>query len=197
MKFGTLGPAGSNHDWVTGRYLDFHELRHASIALFPDFEQAFNALLEQTTDFVVQVAVHPSVAETVARYRGRAHLVDTFISPSQPMAVLTRREVEQPVSLGLVTATRDYIDHTRWTTLVPARSTVEVAQGLIAGAFDSGITLAHFADTYRDQLRVDETIGTVVDPWLVYAREPTSTETIQAWRNSPVRALYGKSPTPQ
>jgi hypothetical protein len=34
--------------------------------------------------------VHPSVIQTVAKYRGRAHLIDAFISPSQPMAVLTR-----------------------------------------------------------------------------------------------------------
>ena len=34
MIFGTLGPSGSNHDWVTQRYLAFHGLAEARVALF-------------------------------------------------------------------------------------------------------------------------------------------------------------------
>ena len=50
----------------------FHHLDNATVTLFSAFESAFDALLDSTVDFVLQVAVHPSVTETVARYRGRA-----------------------------------------------------------------------------------------------------------------------------
>lgn len=201
MKLGTLGPAGSNHDWVAARYLAFHGLTDdATVVVFPDFDLAFGALLAKEIDFVLQVAVHPSVTKTVAHYRERAHLVDTFLSPSQPMAVLTRRDVPVPTTLGLVTATQDYVDTSRWQTLVPASSTVAVCEGLLKGRYDSGITLSRFANDYPERLRVDETIGTVVDPWLVYAREAVCTDALVAWHDAPVRSLYasivepGKTP---
>jgi hypothetical protein len=58
--------------------------------LYHDFDAAFDAMFDGRIHHVIQVAVHPSVIQTVAKYRGRAHLIDAFISPSQPMAVLTR-----------------------------------------------------------------------------------------------------------
>ena len=39
--------------------------------------------------------------------------------------------------------------------------------------------------------QVDEHIGTVVDPWLVYASEPVGDGGLLAWRDAPVRALFG------
>ncbi len=121
LTFGTLGPEGSNHDWVAKRYLAFHRLQHAHIELFTDFDEAFASLFNGRIHHVIQVAVHPSVPSTVAKYRGRAHLIDTLISPSQPMAVLTRVEIDTPSTLGLQMATRDYVDASRWQTLVPRR----------------------------------------------------------------------------
>ncbi len=164
LIFGTLGPAGSNHDWIAKRYLDFHGLPDAQIELFSDFDDAFDAMFQGRIHHVIQVAVHPSVTSTVARYRGRAHLIDTFISPSQTMAVLTRSEVDTPSTLGLQMATRDYIDASRWPTLVPEVSTVTVAEGLLTGRYDSGLTLLRIAEQYPDRFRVDEVIGTVDDP---------------------------------
>ena len=167
--FATLGPAGSNHDYVTRRYLRFHNLERASIKLFAQFDAAFEHLVGGQVDYLVQVAVHPSVASCVATFRGRAHLVDAFIGPSQPMAVLTRIDVERPRSLGLQPATRDYCDVSRWETLVAEPSTVDVAQGLVDGKYDSGITLSRFATEHEALLRVDENIGQVSDPWLVFS----------------------------
>ena len=139
---------------------------------------------------VIQVAVHPATAGTVARYRGRAHIVDTFLSPSQPMAVLTRAEVETPTSLGLQMATRDYVDTTRWESLVAEPSTVSVAEGLLAGRYDSGITLSRYAEDHPDRFRVEESIGTVVDAWLVYGTEPTCTDDLVAWPDGPAARLF-------
>ncbi|WP_089933878.1 hypothetical protein [Candidatus Entotheonella palauensis] len=193
LIFGTLGPAGSNHDWVVKRYLEFHHLDHTRIELFTDFDDAFEAMFSGRIHHVIQVAVHPSVTTTVAKYRGRAHLIDTFISPSQPMAVLTRSEVDPPSTLGLQMATRDYIDTSRWPTLVSEVSTVTVAQGLLAGTYDSSLTLLAMAEQHPGRFRVDEIIGTVDDAWLVYGLEPTCQGQVQAWPDSPAAALFRRA----
>ena len=188
--FGTLGPAGSNHDWVARRYLDFHNLDDARVELYLDFDEAIASMLRGDIHHVIQVAVHPAVTATVARYRGRAHVIDTFISPSQPMAVLTRTEVDTPRSLGLQMATAGYVDTSRWETLVPETSTVTVADGLLDGKYDSGLTLARIADEHPNRFRVEEAIGAVVDPWLVYGTEPTCKEDLLAWPDSPAAKLF-------
>ena len=79
LRFGTLGPSGSNHDWIARRYLAFHGLKDSEVRLFADFGLAFEALLAGDLEVIVQVAVHGSVTDTVVRFRGRAHLVDTFV----------------------------------------------------------------------------------------------------------------------
>lgn len=190
LVFGTLGPAGSNHEWVARRYLAFHALDQARLELFADFEQAFESMFSSDVDYIIQVAVHASVPDTVARYRNRAHVIDTFISPSQPMAVLTRRDVGVPRSLGLQLATREYVDTSRWGELVPEPSTVDVGQGLLEGRYDSGITLMKYANEHSDKLRLDETIGSVVDPWLVYGQQATATDQPLIWSDSPAARRF-------
>ena len=190
LIFGTLGPSGSNHDWIAKRYLEFHGLDHARIELFDDFDDALNSMLHGDVHHVIQVAVPPSVTGTVARYRGRAHIIDTFISPSQSMAVLTRSEVNLPSSLGLQMATREYVDSSQWGTLVPEASTVAVSQGLLNDKYDSGLTLLKYAEQYPGRFRVEETIGTVIDPWLVYGMEPTCGNGVLVWPNSPAASLF-------
>ena len=190
ITFGTLGPAGSNHDWVARQYLTIQNLDHVELELFADFESAFTGLLEDRLDFVLQVAVHPSVAAGVAKYRNRLHLVDTFLSPSQPMAVASRRDAPNPTTLGLQPATRDYIDVSRWKSFVSEPSTVDVAAGLLSGKYDSGITLVRLIEESPDELRIDEMIGTVVDPWLVFGRRPLKTDGPIVWTEGPAARQY-------
>ena len=190
IRFGTLGPVVSNHDWVAHEYLKKHKLIQAEVVLFTDFDLAFAALLDGRLDYVLQVAVHPSVAATVARYRNRLHLVDTFISPSQAMAVVSRRDAEDRSTIGLQPATRDYIDVSQWSHVVPEPSTVDVSEGLLNGKYGSGITLVRFVDEYPDLLEIDEMIGTVVDPWLVYGRQPVACDGPVIWTDSPAAEQY-------
>ena len=192
LTFATLGPKGSNHDWIAQRYLTVQGLDYAGLELFADFPAAIDAMLAGDVHHVIQVAVHGSVADIVARYRGRAHIIDTFISPSQPMAVLTRLGVDKPTSLGLQMATREYIDTSRWQTLVGEPSTVDVAHGLLEDKYDSGLTLSKFAAQYPEYFRIEETIGTVVDPWLVYGAVPTCTDNLLVWPDSPAANLFRK-----
>ncbi len=190
LVFATLGPDGSNHDWVAKRYLEFHDLDDARVQLCSDFDHAFDRLLSGDAHYVIQAAVHSSVTETVARHRDRAHIIDAFISPSQPMAVLTRIDVEIPTSLGLQPSTREYVDVSRWETLMAEPSTVDVAQGLLDGKYDSGITLSRFAEESPGRFRIDEAIGAVVDPWLVYGTEPVCKDGVLAWPDSPASKLF-------
>lgn len=193
LVFGTLGPTGSNHEWVAHRYLAFHGLARARVALFRDFDLAFRDMLAGRVDHVIQVAVHASVPDTVAGFRNRAHVIDTFISPSQPMAVLTRSDVAQPMSLGLQMSTREYVDTSVWTELVAEPSTVDVGRGLLAGKYDSGITLLRYANENPGRLRVDQTIGAVVDPWLVYGKLATATDEPLIWPDSPAAKVFRTS----
>ncbi len=190
LTFGTLGPTGSNHEWVTKGYMACHRLSRAHLQLYDEFDQAFDDLLAGNIDHVIQVAVHVSVTKTVAKLRGRAHIIDAFVSPSQPMAVVNRTGVHHPQTLGLQLATRDYIDTSRWAELIAEPTTIEVANGLLARRYDSGITLAKFAEQYPDRLYIAEMIGTVVDPWLVYGSEPTVTDAPLIWPNSPAAKLF-------
>lgn len=195
--FATLGPDGSNHQLVTERYLQFHGLTGARVTLVTDFGRALDLMLSGEADHVIQVAVHPSTTETVARayFRHRIYVVDTFIAPSHPLAVLTRAEVSTPATLALQPATRDYIDASRWQTLVPETSIASVAQGLLDGHYDSGITRLDLADRHPGRFRVDEVIGTIDDPWLVYGRVRTCRGPLLAWPESPIaqqlRAVKG------
>ncbi|NNL77498.1 MAG: hypothetical protein HKO68_14275 [Desulfobacterales bacterium] len=191
--FCTLGPAGSNHELVTRRYIDFHAIEDARIELVLDFSEAVKMILDHRIDHIVQAAVHPATAKTVAANKDRLFLIDAFIAPSKELAVLSRVEVDRPVSLGLHPATKNYVDHRRWEELVPEISIVTVAQGLLAGKYDSGITAVEFAEKHLDKLRVDERIGTVDDVWLVYGTERVCTGRILAWRDSPAAALFRKA----
>lgn len=187
LTFATLGPAGSNHELVTRAYLAFHGRTDARIVLVESFATAIEMMVAKEVDHVIQVAVHPSTTETVARayFRHRIHVVDTFIAPSHPLAVLTRAEVSEPRSLALQPATKEYVDTYRWPTLVPETSIATVAQGLLEARYDSGITRRDLADRHPGRFRIDVEIGTIDDPWIVYGRERTCAEPLLAWKDSP------------
>ncbi|MCB1744277.1 MAG: hypothetical protein KDK91_28165, partial [Gammaproteobacteria bacterium] len=140
MRFGTLGSEHSNHALVLRRYLAFRGLDTAEVVLYESFAPCFESLARGELDFVLQVSVHPSHAECVARNLNRLFLVDTFIAHSHPLAVLTRSEVEQPRSIGLQAATRDYLNLDAWPEQIFMSSTTAVAEALMQGRCDSGIT---------------------------------------------------------
>lgn len=188
LRFATLGPEGSNHELVTKHYLSFHGQHDAQIMLVSDFTAALDMLVCGNVDHILQVAVHPTTTTLVAQahFKHQIHVVDAFVAPSHPLAILTRAEVEQPTTLALQPATKDYADTSRWPSLVPEISTATVAEGLLAGRYDSGITRLDLADRYPDRFRVDAVIGTVDDPWIVYGKTRTCESPLLAWKDSPL-----------
>lgn len=185
--FVTLGPAGTNHEMVTRRYLAFRGLDHARLHLIDDFHEGLTMIHRGSADFMIQVAVHPDCADVVAKahFEHDIHVIDTFISPSKDLAILTRRDVTKPRTLALQPATRNYTNLDQWDELVPVSSIMRIAQGLLDGQYDSGLTTLEFGEANAATLRIDVRIGTVDDPWLVFGKKRVTDGKLLAWPDSP------------
>jgi hypothetical protein len=190
--FATLGPEGSNHELVTRHYLAFHGLMGAEIKLIDDFEAGLSLMAEGKVDHIIQAAAHSGTAAILAKahFHYQFRTIDCFIAPSHPLALLTRSDVEVPVTLALQPATRDYADLSRWPTLIEEATTVAVGQGLLAGRYDSGITMLQLAEDHPGRFRIEQALGTVDDAWIVYGRTRTCDGDILAWRDAPAGRLY-------
>ena len=192
LRFVTLGPAGTNHDLVTRNYLAFHGLDNAAVILVDGFFEGLAMMGDGWADFMVQVAVHPDCADVIskAHFDYGIHIVDSFISPSKELGILTCAEVARPRTLALQPASSGYADISAWLEHVPASSIVRVAEGLLNGTWDSGLTTLELAEEHPGRFRVDAVIGTVDDPWLVYGRERVSSGELVAWPESPGSRLF-------
>ncbi len=190
--FVTLGPQGSNHELVSRRYLDFHGLGDAQVRLVGDFQEGLSLLAEGQADYLIQAAAHSETASTLARafFRHGIRAVDCFIAPSHPLAILTRISADRHHSIGLQPATAGYADLSAWPVKVEKPTTVAVGEGLLAGRYDSGITMRKLVDEHPKELEVLQDLGSVDDPWIVYGREPVRDGDILAWRDSPAGRRY-------
>ena len=115
-NFVTLGPAGTNHEFVTGKYLEYRGLKNAQIKLIDDFLAGLAMINNGKADYMIQVAVHPECANVVAKahFKYGIHVIDTFISPSKELGIVTRRGIKTPKTLALQSATIKYIDGKSW-----------------------------------------------------------------------------------
>jgi hypothetical protein len=148
--------------------MDFQGVEDYDIEFIGDFLDGLERIRGQENAFLIQCSAHPKVHEVTERHWSEIFVVDTFIYPTKALAVLTRREVEQPRSLGLVPATAGYIDRDDWEKIVDVQSKPIVAEELLAGRYDSGLThLEHLAE-HEDELRLDLEIGEIDTTWVVY-----------------------------
>ena len=187
--FVTLGPAGTNHEFVTGKYLEYRGLKNAQIKLIDDFLVGLAMINNGTADYMIQVAVHPECANVVAtaHFEYGIHVIDTFISPSKELGIVTRRDIKTPKTLALQPATIKYINVKKWEKLVYVNSIMHIPEGLLNGKYDSGLTTLEAAEKHKDQLRVDVQVGTVDDPWLVYGKCRVSNGNLVASSSGTVR----------
>ena len=187
IRFATLGPGGTNHELVTQRYIDFHKLKEAEIVPVGDFSLAVNMLKNGEVDYVIQCAVHPDTPNTLGNNFRLIYVVDTFISPSKDLAVLTRKDVKTPKSIGaILPATEGYADLTQWETKVPMYSIPVIVDKMLAGELDSGLVYLEYAERYPDKFRIEQVIGSPDDAWIVYGLQRTYKDQIQAWADSPI-----------
>jgi len=76
--------------------------------------------------------------------------------------------VEKPRSLGIVPATKGYIDLSPWEEVIDVVSKPVVGEGLLRGDYDAGLTHIEHLEEHADELRLDLDIGEIDTTWVVY-----------------------------
>jgi hypothetical protein len=168
--FITLGPSGTCHEAALRRYLDFQGIADARIVLVEDLLGAIGEVRDNEDTFLVQCSAHVQVHLVTERYFREVFVADTFIYPTKELALLVRTDRENPSSLGIVSATRGYLDLALWSEIIDEPSKPVVARHLLAGDYDAGLTHLHYAREHPDVLRVQEVYGAVDTTWVVYGR---------------------------
>lgn len=171
VKIVTLGPAGTCHERAVIRYLAFQGIDDFEIEFIADFMDGLELIRGRDDAFLVQCSAHPRVHEVTERYWKEVFVVDTFIYPTKHLVVLTRREVDKPRSLGIVPATKGYVDLSQWDEIVDVVSKPVVGEELLAGRYDSGLTHIEHFEEHEDELRLDLDIGEIDTTWVVYGTQ--------------------------
>lgn len=166
--FITLGPEGTCHENALLHYLEFQGLTGFEIQLVPDLLAAIGQVRERPNTFLVQCSAHVQVHLVTERYHEEVFVVDTFIYPTKELGLVLRTDVENHRSLGIVSATRGYLDLSAWETVIDEPSKPVVARHLLEGRYDAGLTHVHHAAENPDRLRVEEYYGAVDTTWVVY-----------------------------
>ncbi|MGO9320847.1 MAG: hypothetical protein ACLQBY_08625 [Solirubrobacteraceae bacterium] len=166
--FITLGPAGTCHENALLHYLDFQGISSFDTILVTDLLAAIGQVRERPNTFLVQCSAHVQVHLVTERYHEDVFVIDTFIYPTKELGLLVRTDVAEPRSLGIVSATRGYLDLSPWETIVDEPSKPVVAANLLAGRYDAGLTHVHHAEEHPELLRLQEYYGAVDTTWVVY-----------------------------
>ncbi|HWD11616.1 MAG TPA: hypothetical protein VG366_07210 [Solirubrobacteraceae bacterium] len=166
--FITLGPSGTCHENALHHYLAFQGIADFEIVLVTDLLDAIGRVRERPNTFLVQCSAHVQVHLVTERFHTEVFVVDTFIYPTKELGLLRRTDVAEPRSLGIVSATRGYLDLSGWETIVDEPSKPVVARNLLAGAYDAGLTHVHHAAEHPDELRLVEYFGAIDTTWVVY-----------------------------
>jgi hypothetical protein len=168
--FITLGPSGTCHENALRHYLEFQGLTSFEIVLVTDLLDAIGQVRERPNTFLVQCSAHVQVHLVTERYHEEVFVIDTFIYPTKELGLLVRTDVPEPRSLGIVSATRGYLDLSPWERIVDEPSKPVVAANLLAGRYDAGLTHVHHAHEHPDRLRLEAYYGAVDTTWVVYGR---------------------------
>jgi hypothetical protein len=169
LTFITLGPGGSCHERAVQRYLEFQGLQdEAVIDVTTDLFDGLERIRGRDDMFLVQCSAHPKVHEITERHHEEVFVIDTFIYPTKPLALLSRLDVERPRSLGIVPATYGYVDLSEWEEVIPQISKPIVGEALLRGDYDAGLTHIEHYENHPDVLRLDRFIGEVDTTWVVY-----------------------------
>jgi hypothetical protein len=166
--FFTLGPEGTCHERAVNEYARFQDIEDYEIEFIVDFFDGLERIRGREDAFLVQCSAHPLVHKITEKYWDEVFVVDTFIYPTKHLVLLSRREVERPRSLGIVPATKGYVDLSRWEEVVDVVSKPVVGEGLLREDYDSGLTHIEHLEEHPEELRLDLDIGEVDTTWVVY-----------------------------
>jgi hypothetical protein len=168
LKLVTLGPAGTCHERAVQRYMEFQGIDDFEIEFIADFLEGLEKIRGRDDAFLIQCSAHPKVHEVTERHWREVFVVDTFIFPTKHLVVLTRREIERARSIGIVPATKGYVDLSQWDEVIDVVSKPVVGEELLAGRYDAGLTHIEHFEEHEDELRLDLDIGEIDTTWLVY-----------------------------
>lgn len=168
ITFVTLGPTGTCHERAVIEYARFQGIGDYEIELITDFFLGLEMIRGRDDAFLVQCSAHPKVHEITETHWTEVFVVDTFIYPTKALAVLSRRDVERPRSLGIVPATEGYVDLSEWEEVIPQISKPLIAEALLRGDYDAGLTHLEHLEKHPDVLRLDLEIGEIDTTWVVY-----------------------------
>jgi hypothetical protein len=164
----TLGPTGTCHERAVLEYARFQGIEDYEIEFITDFFVGLEMLRGRDDAFLIQCSAHPLVHKITEKYWTEVFVVDTFIYPTKALAVLSRRDVERPRSLGIVPATEGYVDLSQWERVIPQISKPLIAEALLRGDYDAGLTHLEHLEKHPDLLRLDLEIGEIDTTWVVY-----------------------------
>jgi hypothetical protein len=197
--FITLGPEGTCHERAVLRYAGFQGIKDFEIEFITDFFDGLERLRGHEDTFLVQCSAHPLVHKITEKHWTEVFVVDTFIYPTKALAVLSRRDVEEPRSLGIVPATEGYVDLSRWEEVIPQISKPLIAEALLRGDYDAGLTHLEHLKKHPDLLRLDLEIGEIDTTWVVYGTRKRfrgdliGIPSAQLFRSRPVLSAPGRS----
>jgi hypothetical protein len=167
----TLGPEGTCHERAVLSYLSSQGVEDYELVLTTDLFAGLDQVRETPGAFLVQCSAHPEVHKITEKYWTEVFVVDTFIFPTKALAVLSRTDVENPRSLGIVPATKGYLDLSEWDEVIDVVSKPVVAVELLEGRYDAGLTHLEHLSKHPDELRLDLEIGEIDTTWVVYGRQ--------------------------
>jgi len=189
----TLGPTGTCHERACKAYMEFQGIGDYGFEYIGDFFDGLELIRGRENAFLIQCSAHPLVHKVTEKYWDEVFVVDTFIYPTKALAVLSRREVERPRTLGLVPATSGYIDASDWEEIIDVQSKPIVAEELLAGRYDAGLTHLEHLALHPDELRLDLEIGEIDTTWVVYGiHKRFAGEVI----GIPSAEIFGQEPEP-
>lgn len=171
IRLVTLGPAGTCHERAVRRYMAFQGIEEFEIEFIADFLDGLERIRGDRRAFLIQCSAHPKVHEVTERYWREVFVVDTFIYPTKHLVLLSRRDVERPRSLGIVPATKGYLDLSEWEEVIDVVSKPVVGEELLAGRYDAGLTHIEHYEEHEDTLRLNLDIGEIDTTWVVYGNK--------------------------
>ncbi|HEX3735705.1 MAG TPA: hypothetical protein VHU86_11215 [Solirubrobacterales bacterium] len=149
-------------------YAAFQGIEDFELDFITDFFDGLERIRGRDDAFLIQCSAHPLVHKITEKYWTEVFVVDTFIYPTKHLVLLSRRDVEKPQSIGIVPATKGYIDLAPWDDVIDVASKPLVGEGLLRGDYDSGLTHMEHLEEHSDELRLDLDIGEIDTTWVVY-----------------------------
>ena len=163
----TLGPSGTNHEWIANEYLR-ETGQQAQVLLVETFTAALETWQTHRAQRILICSAHPDYPRLIAACvtENKLKPIDSFIRGSQPLVVLTASSVSNPKSIAIHPATKEYTGLSLWESVIEVQSTVAAVQGIISGKWHSAIGPLTSAKQYSE-LRVDRELGAPEDVWVI------------------------------